>query len=259
MSKDSLSTKQHIVAAEPTKTNPIALAITLFTSAFVFYSSQFIAALTIILSLTILGNEREQTAEIIGDNRIAQLLLILLVAAFVSFFVIKILQLSKESPKKFLLLSKRPTWSQVGEVVLTYGLYFLVLVVVTVTLGIFTGVNVDQVQELGITKPDTIDGKLIIFFMLAVVPPIYEEILFRGFLFNALKKYGSFITAAVLTSVLFGAAHLEYDNLNYIAAIDTLIFSGFLIYISQKHQSLYSAMLLHAIKNSIAFYVVFVR
>ena len=145
------------------------------------------------------------------------------------------------------------------DVVMTYGLYFLVLIATTVFLGLFTGVNIEQSQDLGIATPESLGSKVIIFALLVIIPPIYEELLFRGFLFNTLKKYGGQILAVILTSVLFGAAHLEYDNLNWIAGIDTLIFSGFLIYISQKHQSLYSAMLLHAIKNTVAFYVLFAR
>ena len=40
-----------------------------------------------------------------------------------------------------------------------------------------------------------------------VVAPICEELLFRGFVFTALRKWAGTLPAAVLTGVLFGLAH----------------------------------------------------
>lgn len=239
--------------------NFVGLFSTVFGSAFVFFGSQFLAVIAILLGLAVLGNDSETATDLIANNMYAQAALTTLVGVIITYVIYRFLKWRKEKPQIFLLLSKRPTINQVGEVALTYGLYFISLLIVTIFLGLFTGVNIDQAQDLGISTPSTTNAKLVLFLMLAVVPPIYEEILFRGFLFNMLKKYSSKIVAFTLTCVLFGVAHLEYDSLNWIAAIDTLVFSAFLIYISQKHQSLYSAMLLHAIKNSVAFYVLFVR
>ena len=159
---------------------------------------------------------------------------------------------------KFLLLKKRPTKSVIFEVFAIYGVYIMALVSAAVILGGLGYINTDQVQDLGVDRPETSTAIFAVFLLFVVLPPVVEEILFRGFLYNKLVQYAGIGVAYVLTSLLFGAAHLEFGNLNWLAALDTLIFSGFLIYISQKHQSLYSAMLLHAMKNSLAFFM-FVR
>jgi membrane protease YdiL (CAAX protease family) len=239
--------------------NTLGVLATLFVGAFAFFSSQYIGVIIILIVLLALGSERQEVVDLLSENSLAQLVTLTVVATITIFIIYKFLKWRKISPKKLLLLENKPTRGMVLDVVLTYGLYFLVLIILTVFLDIFTPVNIEQSQELGIADPESLGSKLIIFAMLVIIPPIYEELLFRGFLFNMLKKHGGQILSIILTSLLFGAAHLEYDNLNWIAAIDTLIFSGFLIYISQKHQSLYSAMMLHALKNAVAFYVLFAR
>ena len=239
--------------------NILGVLVSIFVGAFAFFGSQYLGVLAILIVLLAFGKQREEVVDLLSENSLAQLLTVALVASITVFLIYKFLKWRKQDVREVLLLNKKPTRGMVLDVVLTYGLYFLVLIVTTVFLGIFTGVNIEQSQDLGIATPESLGSKIVIFAMLVIIPPVYEEFLFRGFLYNSLKKYGGQILAVILTSLLFGAAHLEYDNLNWIAAIDTLIFSGFLIYISQKHQSLYSAMMLHAIKNAVAFYVLFAR
>jgi len=152
----------------------------------------------------------------------------------------------KNFPKKF---------GRFYEILGVYGWYFFGTFAAALILSAFGVINVDQQQELGIAVPGAAPALLAVFILLVVLPPIAEEILFRGFLYNRLVKYSGVGWAYVLTSLLFGIAHLEFGNMNWIAAVDTFIFSLFLIYISQKHQSIYSAMLLHALKNSIAFFL----
>jgi membrane protease YdiL (CAAX protease family) len=242
-----------------TGVNILGVIATLFVTAFTFFGSQYLGVILILIVLLIAGKEQDYVINLLSDNSLAQLITVALVATLTIFSIYKFLKWTKQDPKDVFLLNKKPTLGMLLDVVLTYGTYFLVLIVTTVFLGLFTGVNIEQSQDLGISTPESLGSKVIIFAMLVIIPPVYEELLFRGFLFNNLKKYGGQILSVVLTCLLFGAAHLEYDNLNWIAAIDTLIFSGFLIYISQKHQSLYSAMMLHAIKNAVAFYVLFAR
>ncbi len=88
----------------------------------------------------------------------------------------------------------------------------------------------------------------------------------RGFCFYLLLRVwgqttkGVFL-AAFVQALFFGAAHLEIigDNpLNWIAAIDTFVLSIFLIGILHRTKSLWSAILLHAIKNTVAFVFLFI-
>jgi len=258
MSKESLETKL-IESAQQSWLKPALkiLAIIGITLG-IFVAGQLIPALIVVVVLGVMGNNTDQITDILSNNIAAQLVVTAGIALTTVSILWYALKLRGHNPKKFLLLDKLPSPGQLGEVVLTYGVYFMTLIAASIAISILVpGVDVDQTQELGVA--DTAgNGLIAVFIMLAVIPPIFEEILFRGFLYRYISRFGGVIAGYILTSVLFGAAHLEFGNLNWIAAIDTLVFSGFLIYISQKHKSLYSAIFMHAIKNSIAFFVLFV-
>lgn len=246
--------------------NYIALAGIMAGSILLFFSCQIFAVILLVIVFKLFGKNTTQVEKLMADNSYVQGVLTAVVAVLVVYSIVAILRFIKQKPRKFLLLQNTPSFKQLGDVAITYGVYFVTLAVVVVAINIINTtffpnaplIDTNQAQDLGVASAAGW-GLLPIFVMLVVIPPIYEEIMFRGFLFQMLKRRSSVIIAGILTSALFGIAHLEFNNLNWIAAIDTLIFSGFLIYISQKHKSLYSSMFLHAIKNSIAFYVLFVR
>ena len=225
----------------------------------VFFVSQIVTVVLIIIILTLAGQSEEQIESVFGAASYwPKLFALTLIAGAMVGLVFWVLRLWREKKVfDFLLLKKLPSPYQLVEVFATYGIYFMTLLVAAVLLSSTGIVDTNQVQEIGIDSPGTNSNLLAVFLMIVVLPPISEEILFRGFLYNKLSKYSSVGVSYVLTSVLFGIAHLEYGNLNWIAAVDTMLFSGFLIYISQRHQSLYSAMLMHALKNGIAFMILF--
>jgi len=240
--------------------NPLWFGLTIVAAFVMFFLSQLVVGLAAATFFIFSGTSFDDSDAFYGNHAVQLLLTTLVAATLVRMIVWYLKWRGEKKPFKFMMISKSPlTWSQIGEVVVVYGLYFMTLLVATIVLSATSAVDVSQSQELGITAPQTFTSKLLVFSSLVVVVPIFEEILFRGFLFNKLKKYGGQIVSAIFVSVLFGIAHLEFGNLNWIAVVDTLIFSFFLIYISQKHKSLYSSILLHAMKNGIAFYVLFIR
>lgn len=251
MFKDSLSVR--------TPGPIVKVLVILVGTITLFFFSNFFSAIVIlfVLGLFVSGSSQQLLDSVEGNNFI-NLLYIVVVAAVVLWFLYRFLIWWGKKPKKFLLLSNKPTLHQLADILKMYAAYFLVIILVSGLLSAFSIVDVNQTQELGISDPEGVVQLVIIFVSLVVVPPIFEEVLFRGFLYNSLIRFVSFVPSVILTSVLFGIAHLEYDRLNWIAAIDTLIFSVFLIRISQKHASIYSAMIMHALKNCIAFFSLFV-
>ena len=245
------------------QTNLKKFVVAILVIVAIFFGSQIAGAIIggIVLSMTTYTNDTTTISDLLTNNVFAQLFLTFIVAAVMvgSVLIVAKKIFGEKEFKSKLLLLKKPTLNELGEVALIYVVYFLTVVVSTIILSAVTSVNIDQAQDLGIADPQNIISEIAIFGMLVILPPIYEEIFFRGFVFHLFKKYSGIIVSFISTSILFGVAHLEYGNLNWIAAVDTLLFSGFLIYISQKHKSIYSAMLLHALKNSIAFYVLFVH
>lgn len=135
-----------------------------------------------------------------------------------------------------------------------YVVYYLLalLAFMAVSLGLSQD-TLNQAQDLGINAPRSLAEYAIVFVMLVVLPPIFEEILFRGYLFGTLRKGVPTLIAAVVTSVLFGLAH---GQLNLF--IDTFILSLVLCYVRIKTGSIWASMALHATKNGVAFVALYI-
>jgi membrane protease YdiL (CAAX protease family) len=84
-----------------------------------------------------------------------------------------------------------------------------------------------------------------------VVAPICEEILFRGFIFTALRRWRGTIPAAVITGVLFGAVHAGSAPVLDLVPLAALGFGLCLLY--RYSGSLYPYIVAHSLNNSIAF------
>lgn len=156
----------------------------------------------------------------------------------------------------------KPSWSDPFLGLAAYVPYIVFyLLAVALASKLFPGLKVDQAQQLGFNNVVGVFNLVLTFVALVVLPPITEEIMVRGFMFSSARRVLPFIWAAVLTSLLFGAAHLPGGGAAgplYIAAIDTFILSMVLIGLRRTTGRLYAGMFLHAIKNGIAFVIIFI-
>lgn len=157
---------------------------------------------------------------------------------------------------------RKPRWIDLGYGLSAVPVYFvLYLLVLAAATQLVPGLNVDQKQELGFDNVHGTVALTLTFISLVILPPLAEEIMIRGFLYTSLKKAMKFVPAMILTSLIFAAAHLPEGGAAgplYIAAIDTFVLSLVLVYLREKTESLWPGILLHAIKNGIAFVALFV-
>jgi membrane protease YdiL (CAAX protease family) len=156
---------------------------------------------------------------------------------------------------------RRPRWT---DPFYGLGALPLYLAIYLITVGIITYVvpslNVNEKQQLGFNNVNGTRELILTFISLVILPPIGEEILFRGFLYSSLKKNLPTVAAVVGTSAIFAAGHLPEGGSAgplYIAAIDTFILSLILILLREKTGGLWASMTLHAVKNCIAFAALF--
>lgn len=139
--------------------------------------------------------------------------------------------------------------------------YVIYLLTVGVVTHFVPGLNVDQQQNIGFNDVHGVLALVLTFISLVILPPLTEEIMVRGFLYSSLRKAMHLVPAALLTSLVFAAAHLPEGGAAgplYIAALDTFILSLVLIYLREKTGSLWSSITLHAVKNSVAFVALFI-
>jgi membrane protease YdiL (CAAX protease family) len=84
-----------------------------------------------------------------------------------------------------------------------------------------------------------------------VVAPMAEEILFRGYMFTALRNWRGTGPAAVITGILFGAVHAGSAPVLDLIPLAVLGFGLCLLY--RYTGSLYACMVAHCLNNCIAF------
>ena len=85
-----------------------------------------------------------------------------------------------------------------------------------------------------------------------VVGPLIEELFFRGFVYSAIKKEWGRTRAILLSSVFFASLHL-----NPVDFLPILLLGVLLAWIYEKTGSLFSALTVHVLNNSVAFLFLF--
>lgn len=86
---------------------------------------------------------------------------------------------------------------------------------------------------------------LLFFLTAAVAAPLFEEVLFRGFLLPSLTRYLPLSGAIALSSLVFAAAHLSLSEVLPLTALGALL--GF---VYSRSRNLLAPMVLHSAWNS---------
>ena len=84
-----------------------------------------------------------------------------------------------------------------------------------------------------------------------VIAPICEEVLFRGFIFTALRNWRGTAPAALITGLIFGGVHAGSAPAVDLVPLAALGFGLCLLY--RYTGSLYPCIVAHALNNSLAF------
>ena len=139
-----------------------------------------------------------------------------------------------------------------------YVVYYAIIRLLMLVIPSF---NVGQQQQIGFTSVHGGLALVLTFVSLVVIPPLAEEIAMRGFLYTGLRKWLPRILAGLAVSAVFGAAHLAEGGASgplWVGAIDTFTLSLFLVYLREKTGNLWAGIVLHAMKNGLAFFVLFI-
>jgi membrane protease YdiL (CAAX protease family) len=235
-----------------------AVRVVLFT-VLAFLGGQLVGAIILTSLLTAFGMKKQYVSWALESHEVIRFLLILTVELITVYFIYLLLKRSKQTFKT-IGLSSRPKRRDVIWTIKGFALYFVTFITVFNIVSQTGLIDTNQSQQLGFVNPSGY-GLLWAFLSLVILPPIVEEIVFRGYLLTNLKKYINVYASAIVVSVLFAAAHLELGSgvsPNFAAALDTFVLSLVLVYVTHKTNSLYPAIGIHAVKNLIAFVTLFV-
>jgi len=99
-----------------------------------------------------------------------------------------------------------------------YGV-LLALIAQRIAIMIETLLGVDVGSENTENILDLINVAPIMMFVPSIIGPILEEIIFRKIIFGFLYKKTNFFLAALISSIIFSAAHMEFEHLLLYSAI----------------------------------------
>lgn len=248
---------------------PAASIIVVFA---IYLISQIIAALLINIYPIIRHWNSNQASQWINNSVMAQFLVTVIIEAL-SVYLLYLFLKRRKSNFKSIGLNRKPKLSDLGYMVggflVYFGIFWLALTAVTKAIPQF---NATQKQDIGFSSSTYGSELWLVFISLVILPPIVEEMLFRGFLYTGLRSarwsnlnpFGLFskypkIVAAIITSLIFASLHLLESNsgLLWVAGLDTFILSLVLVWLREKTDSLYASMGVHMIKNFLAFATLF--
>lgn len=156
-------------------------------------------------------------------------------------------------------LTGLPTWTDIGLAPIGLVVYFLLAAALVAFFtflseqGVFPWFDASQAQEVGFSNLYAPLDRIVAFVSLVVIAPLAEEIIFRGWLYGKLRARLSLIPAILLTSVLFGAVHGQWN-------VGVNVFAMSIVLCLQREitGTVYSGIILHMLKNGIAFYLLYI-
>lgn len=154
--------------------------------------------------------------------------------------------------RREMALDRPMEWRDIGLGAAGVVIYLLLAMGALALLKLIPGVDVNQAQDLDVGQVYGA-ARMLVFVVLVLVTPFAEELLFRGILYGRLRsRHLPAWGAAVVVSLLFGLAHGQLN-----VGIDVFCLSLVACYARELTGSIWAGVVLHMIKNFIAFAVVF--
>ena len=153
-----------------------------------------------------------------------------------------------------------PTWTDIGLAPVGYIIYILLAAGLVALFSALPWFNAAEAQEVGFSFQVSGFDRLVAFLTLVVIAPIAEEIIFRGWLYGSMREKiasrysntASIIISSLLVSLLFGIVHMQWNvGVNVFAL--SLVACG----LREVTGTIYAGMLLHMVKNGVAFWLLY--
>ena len=150
-------------------------------------------------------------------------------------------------------LNGLPTWTDLGLAPIAYVASLLLAYAFSALFSFLPWFNANEAQNVGYNDYLSDWERVVAFIALVVIAPIVEEIVFRGWLYGKLRRRYVMPIAIFLTSLLFGIVHLQWN-----VGVNVFATSIILCLLREVTGTVYSGILLHMIKNGLAFFLVYV-
>ena len=128
--------------------------------------------------------------------------------------------------------------------------YMALMAVAMIVIAVIANISEHPTPQIMVDIYHSAKYPALLWFALIIAAPFFEEILFRGFLFEGLQRSAlGIIPTAIITSALWASIHLQYG----LYEIVLIFFVGLLLsYAKVKSQSLYIPIVMHVLMNLVA-------
>lgn len=150
-------------------------------------------------------------------------------------------------------LKDLPTLTDVGLAPIAYVAYLIMSYVFTSAMSVFTWFDAEETQDVGFGYFITTGDRVIAMIALVFIAPIAEEIIMRGWLYDKLREKLKIPVAILLTSLLFGFLHGQWN-----VSVGVFALSIVLCSLREITGTIWSGMLLHMLSNGVAFYLLYI-
>ena len=241
-SKSSFSSK--IVKSLKSSSDLIYLPI---LAVITFYAAQFIVGVPMLI---ILGSDTLKTPLI---ATIFSSLVYVLSFIFLLFTFKHIKPLKTPVTRNELGLNNLVTFSDIGLALAGFFGYLAFSAILTALFSIFPWFNLNETQPLLYSTLILPSGKILAALALVVAGPILEEVIYRGLIYGKLRKKHSLATSILIVSILFGFLHGQWN-----VGVDVFALSVVACLMRETTGTIYAGIILHMLKNAIAFYMLFI-
>lgn len=198
------------------------------------------------------------TYDAFSDNTVLLVLRLIMLGLMVGavIWLPQLLPNGKPTGRAVLGTDRPVQWRDIGVGVAGVVVAFIgSMVVLQLAQWLMTWIDVGETQNLGLSMMNSGSELLLAFIVLVVASPLVEELIFRGYLYGWLRKrgIGAWLTALIV-SALFALVHLQWN-----VALDVFVLSLVMCYAREKTGAVWASVIIHALKNLIAFYFVFVN
>jgi membrane protease YdiL (CAAX protease family) len=173
---------------------------------------------------------------------------------------------TRKRPSRTILgITRLPSWSDIGLSILSVLPYYLLsAAVLWIAMQLSTAVDPKVAQQIGFNNLTMGIEYFVAFVTLVLMAPLAEELLFRGYFLGRLNERAGKWIAIVLSAAVFGSLHLigvdsqGHIVLQWAAAADTFALGIVAASLRLISGNIWAGMLLHALKNGIAYYFLFI-
>ncbi len=188
----------------------------------------------------------------------------------VIIFIPKLIRKKWGTTLEELGLIELPTWTDLGLAPVGFFLYLVFSNLLIALFSIFPWFLKTEKQNVGYSSAMFGSDRLLALTSLVIIAPIVEEIIFRGFLYGKMKKAllkesdqktkkarlknrCKIALAIILTSLLFAIMHRQWN-----VGLNVFALSVILCLFREITGTIYAGIIVHMLKNAIAFYLLYI-